>query len=120
MLARKLIEAVQMVADKFDDNGQAIDEVEPEMASVEPEVTEEPKIEEGLINGGFFVFQNKIFDYLNSNENCDFEVGPLEKLTQEGQLMVYQHNGNWACMDTHRDSVSLNNLWKNDQAFWQA
>ena len=81
---------------------------------------EKPKIEEGLINGGFFVFQNKIFDYLNSNENCDFEVGPLEKLTQEGQLMVYQHNGNWACMDTHRDSISLNNLWENDQAFWQA
>ena len=64
--------------------------------------------------------KNKIFDYLNSNENCDFEVGPLEKLTQEGQLMVYQHNGNWACMDTHRDSISLNNLWENDQAFWQA
>jgi len=80
---------------------------------------EKPKIEEGLINGGFFVFQTQIFDYLNSNENCDFEIGPLEKLAQENQLMVYQHKGNWACMDTHRDSVSLNNMWKNNQAFWK-
>jgi len=82
--------------------------------------TEKPKIEEGMINGGFFVFQKKIFNYLNSNDDCDFEVGPLEQLTQDSQLMVYHHKGDWACMDTYRDSVSLNSLWKQGQAFWKA
>ncbi len=81
---------------------------------------EKPKIEEGIINGGFFVFQKKIFDYLNSNDDCDFEIGPLEQLTKEDQLMVYHHKGDWACMDTYRDSVSLNNLWEKGQAFWKA
>lgn len=81
---------------------------------------EKPKIEEGLINGGFFVFKNKIFDYLNSNHDCDFEIGPLEQLTKETQLMVYHHQGDWACMDTYRDSVSLNNLWNKGQAFWKS
>ena len=81
---------------------------------------EKPKIEEGMINGGVFVFQKKIFDYLNPNDDCDFEIGPLEQLTTEGQLMVYHHKGDWACMDTHRDSVFLNGLWKKGQAFWKA
>ena len=81
---------------------------------------EKPKIEDGMINGGFFVFQKEIFDYLNSNDDCDFEVGPLEQLTKEGQLMVYHHKNNWACMDTHRDSVSLNSLWETGQAFWKS
>tara|TARA_B100000315_G_C14533329_1_gene567238 strand:- start:96 stop:866 length:771 start_codon:yes stop_codon:yes gene_type:complete len=80
---------------------------------------EKPKIEEGMINGGFFVFQKKVFDYLNQNDDCDFEIGALEQLTNEDQLMVYHHKGDWACMDTHRDSVFLNNLWKNGQAFWK-
>ena len=80
---------------------------------------EKPKIEESIINGGFFVFQKKIFEHLSSNDDCDFEIGPLQQLTKEGQLMVYHHKGDWACMDTYRDSVSLNNLWKKDQAFWK-
>ena len=67
----------------------------------------------------FFVFQKKIFDYLNSSNDCDFEIGPLEQLTQDGQLMVYHHKGDWACMDTYRDSVFLNDLWKNGNAFWK-
>ena len=81
---------------------------------------EKPKIEEGIINGGFFVFKKSIFDYLSSDEHCDFEVGPLEQLTQDGQLMVYHHKGDWACMDTYRDSIFLNDLWKNGKAFWNA
>ncbi len=80
---------------------------------------EKPTIEEGLINGGFFVFKKKIFNYLNSNNDCDFEIGPLEQLTKENQLMVYHHQGDWACMDTYRDSVYLNGLWNKGQAFWK-
>ena len=81
---------------------------------------EKPKIEEGVINGGFFVFQQNFFDYLNSNDDCDFEIGPLEQLTKDGQLMVYHLKGDWACMDTYRDSLFLNDLWGKGQAFWKA
>ena len=56
---------------------------------------------------------------LNSNDDCDFEIGPLEQLTKDSQLMVYHHEGDWACMDTYRDSVFLNDLWKNGNAFWK-
>ncbi len=72
-----------------------------------------------MINGGFFVFNKKFFDYLSDDDNCDLERGPLEKLTAEGELMVYIHDGLWACMDTYRDVVFLNKLWQNDEAFWK-
>ncbi len=80
---------------------------------------EKPKIEEGMINGGFFVFRKDFFDYLNPNDDCDFEIGPLEQLTAKGELMVYHHKGDWACMDTYRDTVFLNRLWESGQAFWK-
>jgi glucose-1-phosphate cytidylyltransferase len=80
---------------------------------------EKPKDGEGLINGGFFVFNRGIFDYLTEERNCDLEYGPLEKLAQEGQLMVYRHGGFWACMDTLRDMDYLNRLWTEDRAFWK-
>ena len=81
---------------------------------------EKQKIEEGMINGGFFIFQKKFFNYLNANDNCDFEIGPLEHLTKDGELMVYHHKGDWVCMDTYRDSVFLNSLWEKNQAFWKS
>ncbi len=81
--------------------------------------TEKPQLSEGLINGGFFVFNRKIFDYLSLEKNCDFEMGPLEKLAKEGQLMVHVHRGQWGCMDTYRDMVFLNTLWNNKKAFWK-
>lgn len=80
---------------------------------------EKPQSSTGLINGGFFVFNRGIFDYLSEDENCDFEVGPLEQLAADGQLMVYKHEGEWACMDTYRDMQYLNYLWKESRAFWK-
>ena len=79
--------------------------------------TEKPQLSEGFINGGFFVFRRKFFDYLT--EDCDFEFGALEKLTKEGELMIYEHKGNWECMDNIRDWEHLNKLWDQDQAFWK-
>jgi len=76
--------------------------------------SEKPKNGAGLINGGFFVFNRGIFDYLLEDENCDLEIGPLEKIAAEGQLMVYKHKGFWACMDTIRDMEYLNKLWRDD------
>ena len=80
---------------------------------------EKPKKDTGLINGGFFIFNRGIFDYLSEGENCDLEIGPLEKIAAEGQLMVYKHRGFWACMDTIRDMEYLNNLWNMNRAFWK-
>ena len=81
--------------------------------------SEKPRDGEGLINGGFFVFNKGIFDYLSADENCDLEIGPLEKIAVEGQLMVYKHRGTWACMDTIRDMEYLNNLWAEGKPEWK-
>src|SRR3989344_429016 len=64
----------------------------------------------GLINGGFFTFNKKIFDYLDGDSIL--EEDPLRKLTAEGQLAAYNHNGFWTCMDTHKDVDRLNKLWE--------
>ncbi len=80
---------------------------------------EKPQVSEGLINGGFFVFNRKLFDYLSEEDNCDFELGPLEQLAKDGELMVYQHKGEWACMDTYRDMKYLDKLWESGKAFWK-
>lgn len=80
---------------------------------------EKPETSSGLINGGFFVFNKRIFDYLSIDESCDLEIGALEKIAREGQLMVYKHGGSWACMDTLRDMDYLNKLWNENKAFWK-
>jgi len=80
---------------------------------------EKPQAIEGLINGGFFVFNKKIFDYLNKKDSCDLEIGALDKLAQEGELMVYKHFDDWMCMDTLRDMQYLDKLLKNGRAFWK-
>lgn len=73
--------------------------------------SEKPQIKEGLINGGFFVFNKKIFDYLQDDDNCILEREPLEKLAADGEMMVYKHKDFWQCVDTYRDLQLLNNLW---------
>ena len=81
--------------------------------------SEKPQDGKGFINGGFFVFSRKILDYLTTDDLCDLEVGPLERIAGEGQLMVYKHRGFWACMDTLRDMEYLNRLWDNGMARWK-
>jgi glucose-1-phosphate cytidylyltransferase len=79
------------------------------------------KPDKGLsfVNGGFFVFNYEIFDYLSDDDSSDLEIGPLEKIAEEGQLMAYEHQGFWACMDTIRDMEYLNKLWDEDKAAWK-
>lgn len=81
--------------------------------------TEKPQASAGLINGGFFVFDKRVFDYLSEEENCDLEMGALETLAKEGQLGVYEHKGSWECMDTFRETEHLNELWDKQKAFWK-
>ncbi len=81
--------------------------------------TEKPQTSSGLISGGFMIFSRRFFDYLSTADDCDLERGPLERLAREGELMVYQHPGDWACVDTFRDLQHLNLLWAAGQAFWK-
>ena len=80
---------------------------------------EKPKHEGGWINGGFFVCEPKVFDYLSIDENCIFEQEPLRKLTKDGEAFAYKHNGFWQPMDTLRDNHKLNQLWKEKNAPWK-
>jgi glucose-1-phosphate cytidylyltransferase len=80
---------------------------------------EKPQNGDGLINGGFLVFNREIFNYLTTDDSCDLEIGPLEQIAKEGQLMVYKHRGFWACMDTLRDMEYLNQIWNNGEAKWK-
>ena len=59
------------------------------------------------------LYENKVFDYLNDSDDCDFEFGPLQKIAKEGQLKAYKHNGFWQCMDNIRERDYLNNLANN-------
>jgi glucose-1-phosphate cytidylyltransferase len=80
--------------------------------------TEKPQIGEGWINGAFFVCEPSVFDYIEGDATL-FEKEPLEKLASDGQLMAYQHDGFWQCMDTLRDKYLLNNLWESGKAPWK-
>ncbi len=81
--------------------------------------SEKPQSVENFVSGGFFVFNKSIFDYLSFDDPCDLEVGALEQIAKDGQLMVYKHQGFWACMDTLRDVDYLNGLWDAGQAHWK-
>ena len=61
---------------------------------------------EGWINGGFFIFNKKIFDYLQDDKTI-LEQGPMKKLVKDNQLSAFKHKGFWACMDTLRDKEEL-------------
>jgi glucose-1-phosphate cytidylyltransferase len=81
---------------------------------------EKPKGDGKWINGGFFVLRPEVFNYLDSDMNDTmWEDAPMEKLSNDGQLMAYQHNGFWKCMDAMRDKLELEALWQNNQAKWK-
>jgi len=79
---------------------------------------EKPQIGEGWINGGFFVFEPQVLDYI-AGDQVLLEREPLEKLAGEGQLMAYQHERFWQCMDTMRDVQFLNELWQSSLPPWK-
>lgn len=81
------------------------------------EFKEKPQINHGWINGGFFVLNYKVFDYIKEDSTI-FEREPLETLAHDGQLMTYKHDGFWQCMDTVRDRDNLNKLWDSGEAPW--
>lgn len=83
------------------------------------EFSEKPKNEGGWINGGFFVCEPKVFDYITEDEHCIFEQEPLKDLSKKGEVFAYKHYGFWHPMDTQRDNYKLNQLWKDNNAPWK-
>ena len=79
---------------------------------------EKPQLDEGWINGAFFVLEPGVFDYIEGDDT-QFEKEPLERLARDGQLMAYRHEGFWQCMDTLRDKVRLEALWSSGAAPWK-
>ncbi len=80
---------------------------------------EKPKGDGSWINGGFFVCEPKIFDYITEGDSTILERSPLEKLANEKQLVAYKHEGFWRPMDTLRDKVQLEQLWESKKAPWK-
>ena len=79
---------------------------------------EKPERQTNFINGGFFVLNRQIGDYL-TDDTCVFEQGPLNKLAAEGQLRAYRHTGFWQCMDTYREQQLLTTMWNSGNAPWK-
>lgn len=73
---------------------------------------------EGLINGGYFVFEPEIFNEIEDDKTV-LEHEPLENLARRNQLVAYRHEGYWQCMDTLREKQILQNLWENGKAPWK-
>jgi len=79
---------------------------------------EKPQTTQGWINGGYFVIEPDFFDLIEGDDTV-LEKEPLEQVSQMGELMSYQHDGFWQCMDTKRDRDALEELWQSDQAPWK-
>ncbi len=80
---------------------------------------EKPKGEESWINGGFFVCENEVLNYIRENDNnVIFEKEPLENLAKDNQLNAYKHFGFWKPMDTLREKEELTDMWQKEKAPW--
>lgn len=79
---------------------------------------EKPQVGEGWINGGFFVVQPEVINYIEDDSTI-WEGYPLQTLAKEGQLSAYRHENFWQCMDTIREKQLLENLWNSGKAPWK-
>jgi glucose-1-phosphate cytidylyltransferase len=79
--------------------------------------SEKPQTGEGWINGGFFVLNRQVIDYIDGDATM-WELSPLERLAAEGELMAYKHEGFWQPMDTLREKQQLEQLWQKGKAPW--
>jgi glucose-1-phosphate cytidylyltransferase len=78
---------------------------------------QEKPMSHDLTSGGFFVFDRRIFSYLD--RDCVLETGPFERLAAERQMALYEHDGFWQCMDTFKEAQALNALWSKGDAPWR-
>jgi glucose-1-phosphate cytidylyltransferase len=80
---------------------------------------EKPQASGGLISGGFFVCNRRIFDYLDDRHDLMLEQEPMQRLTADGEVQVFHHKGFWHPLDTYRDHKLLNDLWDRGEAPWK-
>jgi glucose-1-phosphate cytidylyltransferase len=90
--------------------------LELEADDIVVEFREKPPLDH-WVNGGFFVFNRQIFDYLN--DDMVLEREPLEELVKRRQLVAYRHSGFWKCLDTYKDYLELNQMYDSGQAAWK-
>ena len=82
---------------------------------------EKPEGDGMWINGGFFVLEPGIFNYLEEDmDTVQWEKGPLGELAKDGQLVAFKHAGFWKCMDALRDRIELEQLWSSGKADWKS
>lgn len=80
---------------------------------------EKPKGDGSWINGGFFVCEPRVFDYITLGDSTVFENEPLQKLAEDGELFSYKHDGFWKCMDTLKDKIDLEDMFQSGLAKWK-
>jgi len=80
---------------------------------------EKPKGNGAWINGGFFVLEPKIFDFINEGDATIWERTPLENIANQNQLAAFKHNGFWRPMDTLRDKIDLEDMWNSKNCEWK-
>jgi glucose-1-phosphate cytidylyltransferase len=80
---------------------------------------EKPKGDGSWINGGYFVCQPEVFDYIKEGDSTIWEKGPMEDIAQDGQMNAFKHNGFWRPMDTLKDKHDLNEMWTENNAPWK-
>ena len=83
------------------------------------EFSEKRQTRQGYINGGYFVMDRRVFEYLEDADSCMFEGPPLERLASDGELMMHRLHTFWHCLDTYRDKEALEELWRKGQADWK-
>ena len=82
------------------------------------EFSEKPQASEGWINGAFFVLEPQVFDYIEGDDT-QWEKEPMENLAKDGQLVAFQHESFWQCMDTLREKHILESLWQTGNPPWE-
>ncbi|MEG3581584.1 MAG: sugar phosphate nucleotidyltransferase [Chloroflexota bacterium] len=88
-------------------NGNLVDEFE-----------EKPQMQTGYINGGFFIFERNIFNYLSDDESCDLEYDILDAMAKQKKLFAYKHQDFWQCMDNIREKEYLDELCEKENTPW--
>jgi len=80
---------------------------------------EKPKGDGGWVNAGFFICEQKVFDYLSEGDSVVFEQQPLQNMAKDGEIFTYKHYGFWKPMDSLKDKNDLNKLWNSTNATWK-
>lgn len=82
-------------------------------------IEEKSKEGENWINGGYFVLEPEIFDYIDGDSSV-WEIEPMKKLVKENQISAFKYNGEYYPMDTIQDKIKLQDMWESDNAYWKS